>query len=148
MGWYHTHPDFGIFLSDRDRFIHEHFFSGPGQVAHVIDPIRQIRGSSSGRTAKPTLTPHFWVGDEVLTGMPGRTGGFNWPTGRSGTGRDRPPGDPGPARKTRAQGDGGDLLPPLGQLMIYIGVFLAGYLLSTHVLGVGTPAIRGKLGEQ
>ena len=30
VGWYHTHPDFGIFLSDRDRFIHEHFFSGPG----------------------------------------------------------------------------------------------------------------------
>ena len=44
VGWYHTHPDFGIFLSDRDRFIHEHFFCGPGQVAHVIDPIRQIEG--------------------------------------------------------------------------------------------------------
>ena len=44
VGWYHTHPDFGIFLSDRDRFIQEHFFSGPGQVAHVIDPIRKIEG--------------------------------------------------------------------------------------------------------
>src|SRR5262249_23653189 len=37
VGWYHTHPDFGIFLSDRDRFIHESFFSDPGHVAYVVD---------------------------------------------------------------------------------------------------------------
>src|SRR5262249_34234810 len=41
VGWYHTHPDFGVFLSDRDRFIQEHFFSGAGQIALVIDPIRR-----------------------------------------------------------------------------------------------------------
>src|SRR5262249_40293452 len=44
VGWYHTHPDFGIFLSDRDRFIHEHFFTGPGQIAYVMDPIRKSEG--------------------------------------------------------------------------------------------------------
>ena len=53
VGWYHTHPDFGIFLSDRDRFIHEHFFSGPGQIAHVIDPIRKIEGVFVWRNGKP-----------------------------------------------------------------------------------------------
>ena len=44
VGWYHTHPDFGIFLSSHDLFIHRHFFNQPLQVAYVVDPIRQTRG--------------------------------------------------------------------------------------------------------
>jgi proteasome lid subunit RPN8/RPN11 len=38
VGWYHTHPGFGVFLSDHDTFIHNNFFSSPGQVAWVFDP--------------------------------------------------------------------------------------------------------------
>lgn len=38
VGWYHSHPGFGIFLSDHDTFIHRNFFSSPGQVAWVFDP--------------------------------------------------------------------------------------------------------------
>src|SRR5262245_22698628 len=26
VGWYHTHPDFGVFLSSHDEFIHRNFF--------------------------------------------------------------------------------------------------------------------------
>ncbi|MFO0958773.1 MAG: Mov34/MPN/PAD-1 family protein [Isosphaeraceae bacterium] len=44
VGWYHTHPDFGIFLSGHDLFIHRNFFDRPLQVAYVVDPIRQDRG--------------------------------------------------------------------------------------------------------
>ncbi len=44
VGWYHTHPDFGIFLSSHDLFIHRNFFDQPLQVAYVVDPIRQTRG--------------------------------------------------------------------------------------------------------
>ncbi len=44
VGWYHTHPDFGIFLSSHDLFIHRNFFSQPLQLAYVVDPIRQTRG--------------------------------------------------------------------------------------------------------
>jgi len=44
VGWYHTHPDFGIFLSSHDLFLHKNFFAQPLQVAYVIDPIRQHRG--------------------------------------------------------------------------------------------------------
>jgi len=40
VGWYHTHPDLGVFLSDADRFIQEHFFKEPWQVALVLDPVR------------------------------------------------------------------------------------------------------------
>lgn len=39
VGWYHTHPSFGLFLSQYDEFIQLHFFSEPGQLALVIDPI-------------------------------------------------------------------------------------------------------------
>ncbi|WP_435007651.1 Mov34/MPN/PAD-1 family protein [Tundrisphaera lichenicola] len=44
VGWYHTHPDFGIFLSSHDLFIHRNFFAQPLQLAYVVDPIRQTRG--------------------------------------------------------------------------------------------------------
>jgi proteasome lid subunit RPN8/RPN11 len=38
VGWYHSHPGFGIFLSEHDTFIHKNFFSSPGQIAWVFDP--------------------------------------------------------------------------------------------------------------
>ena len=38
VGWYHSHPGFGVFLSDHDTFIHKNFFSSPRQVAWVYDP--------------------------------------------------------------------------------------------------------------
>jgi proteasome lid subunit RPN8/RPN11 len=38
VGWYHSHPGFGIFLSDHDTFIHKNFFGSPRQVAWVCDP--------------------------------------------------------------------------------------------------------------
>ena len=38
VGWYHSHPGFGIFLSGHDLFIHRNFFSGPSQIAFVVDP--------------------------------------------------------------------------------------------------------------
>ncbi|WP_035353622.1 Mov34/MPN/PAD-1 family protein [Edaphobacter aggregans] len=38
VGWYHSHPGFGVFLSEHDLFIQQNFFSSPGQVAWVYDP--------------------------------------------------------------------------------------------------------------
>ena len=38
VGWYHSHPGFGVFLSEHDLFIQENFFSSPQQVAWVFDP--------------------------------------------------------------------------------------------------------------
>ena len=40
LGWHHTHPNFGIFLSAHDLFIQRNFFSSPWQVAMVVDPVR------------------------------------------------------------------------------------------------------------
>jgi len=38
VGWYHSHPGFGVFLSHHDTFIHENFFSASHEVAWVFDP--------------------------------------------------------------------------------------------------------------
>lgn len=38
VGWYHSHPGFGVFLSDHDIFIHKNFFTNPGSLAWVYDP--------------------------------------------------------------------------------------------------------------
>lgn len=44
VGWYHTHPGFGIFLSEMDLFIQENFFGEPWQIAYVDDPAGGDRG--------------------------------------------------------------------------------------------------------
>ena len=54
VGWYHTHPGFGIFLSAYDMFIQRNFFSNPWQIAMVVDPRRQELGF------------FHWRNDEVL----------------------------------------------------------------------------------
>ncbi|MDB5330000.1 MAG: hypothetical protein JWP03_1151 [Phycisphaerales bacterium] len=44
LGWYHTHPGFGIFLSGMDLFIQDNFFNTPWQIAFVYDPIGTDEG--------------------------------------------------------------------------------------------------------
>lgn len=43
VGWYHTHPGWGVFLSDMDTFICGHFFNNPLDVALVVDPRQSER---------------------------------------------------------------------------------------------------------
>ena len=43
VGWYHTHPDFGVFLSGYDKFIQKEYFTRKGHLALVIDPVRKDR---------------------------------------------------------------------------------------------------------
>ena len=44
VGWHHTHPGYGIFLSGYDQFIHNHFFNVPGMFALVVDPRAESLG--------------------------------------------------------------------------------------------------------
>ena len=64
VGWYHTHPDFGIFLSGPDLFIHHNFFPQPLQVAYVVDPIRQKRGFFQWRDGGMAPVRGFFVSGE------------------------------------------------------------------------------------
>ena len=52
VGWHHTHPGLGIFLSEYDLFIHRHFFSQSWQVALVVDPVRQLLGYYQWRNGR------------------------------------------------------------------------------------------------
>jgi proteasome lid subunit RPN8/RPN11 len=38
VGWYHSHPGFGIFLSGVDQAAHRTYFVQPWHVALVVDP--------------------------------------------------------------------------------------------------------------
>jgi proteasome lid subunit RPN8/RPN11 len=63
-GWYHTHPDWGVFLSGMDHFICDHFFNKLLDVAYVIDPCRLDRAffQWTGRPGeKPKRTGGFYV---------------------------------------------------------------------------------------
>ena len=44
VGWHHTHPGFGIFLSGYDLFIHRNYFSAQWHIAMVVDPQRHEFG--------------------------------------------------------------------------------------------------------
>lgn len=61
VGWYHTHPSFGIFLSHHDLFIHQHFFAQPSQVAYVIDPVHQTRGFFQWRDGGMAQVEGFYL---------------------------------------------------------------------------------------
>jgi hypothetical protein len=61
VGWYHTHPSFGIFLSHHDLFIHQHFFAQSLQVAYVVDPIQQSRGFFQWRGGNMAQVEGFYL---------------------------------------------------------------------------------------
>lgn len=63
VGWYHTHPGFGIFLSDQDRFIQQNFFAKPFQIALVYDPVKREHGVFVWREGKPWRLRRYWIGE-------------------------------------------------------------------------------------
>ena len=65
VGWQHTHPSYGIFLSNYDLFIQENFFNMPFQVAYVIDPIQNIRGFFQWKNGKIEKLKGFYIYDDV-----------------------------------------------------------------------------------
>ncbi len=61
VGWYHTHPRMGVFLSGYDLWLHEHFFPEAWQIALVIEPY----SATGGFFVRPTqgqLNPRDYVG--------------------------------------------------------------------------------------
>ncbi len=65
IGWQHTHPNYGIFLSNYDMFIQENFFNLPFQIAYVIDPIQNIRGFFQWKNGKIEKLKGYYVYDDV-----------------------------------------------------------------------------------
>ncbi len=61
LGWYHTHPRMGIFLSDYDTWLHNHFFPFPYQVALVVEP-HSASGGFFIRQMDGVLDPRSYFG--------------------------------------------------------------------------------------
>ncbi|MEZ6106381.1 MAG: Mov34/MPN/PAD-1 family protein [Pirellulaceae bacterium] len=63
VGWYHTHPDWGVFLSGMDLFICQNFFAGTHDLALVVDPCRHDVGWFQWTTGRehPQRTGGFYL---------------------------------------------------------------------------------------
>ena len=72
VGWYHTHPNMGVFLSHYDTWLHNNFFPEPWQVALVVEPV----GATGGffvRQKHGVLDPTRYFGFYELDGNYGRS---------------------------------------------------------------------------
>jgi proteasome lid subunit RPN8/RPN11 len=67
VGWYHTHPGHGIFLSEMDIFLHESFFGLPWQTALVYDPRGGDEGFFASEAGKSRRMPHLIEANEPAT---------------------------------------------------------------------------------
>ncbi|HEY1921901.1 MAG TPA: Mov34/MPN/PAD-1 family protein [Tepidisphaeraceae bacterium] len=67
VGWYHTHPGHGVFLSEMDIFLHESFFGLPWQTALVYDPRTGDEGFFGSEAKRARRMPHLIESDEPKT---------------------------------------------------------------------------------
>lgn len=72
VGWYHTHPSMGVFLSHYDTWLHHHFFAEPWQVALVVEPVSASAGFFV-RQKQGLLDPTRYFGFYELDGSYGRS---------------------------------------------------------------------------
>jgi proteasome lid subunit RPN8/RPN11 len=61
VGWYHTHPGFGVEFSEMDLFIQKNFFPGPAQVALVTDPLTGAVAICINTPQGIRYLPKYWV---------------------------------------------------------------------------------------
>ena len=61
VGWYHSHPGFGVEFSDMDLFIHENFFRGRSQIAFVTDPLGGEEAICAKGSRGIEHLERFWV---------------------------------------------------------------------------------------
>lgn len=65
VGWYHSHPGLGVFLSDMDQFIQDNFFNAPHSIALVYDPCSEARGIFYWREGCSERLRRYWIGGEL-----------------------------------------------------------------------------------
>ena len=68
VGWYHTHPGFGIFLSNMDLFIHTNFFTQKWHIAYVLDPVGFRSGFFSWDKEQSKVVPYHFPWPEWTSG--------------------------------------------------------------------------------
>ena len=65
VDWIHTHPNFGIFLSEYDKFIQNNYFNEENKIAYLIDPIQNIEGFYFWINGNIEKCKGFYVFDKV-----------------------------------------------------------------------------------
>ena len=125
VGWFHSHPGHGVFLSGYDEFIQTSFFSSDGMVALVVDPHDGSTGwftTTGGAIAQP-----------IRGSIPAA------PTARSSQGRPVPSTPPmtvdRPSRST---------IVVASAVAAIIGA-LSGFLIARAVVSDDTPSAQAKL---
>jgi proteasome lid subunit RPN8/RPN11 len=58
VGWYHSHPGLGVFMSGTDRATQAAFFDHAWNIAIVVDPIAHTNGWFSGKDCAPMGHSH------------------------------------------------------------------------------------------
>jgi len=53
IGWYHSHPNYGVFMSKTDRANQSRYYSQNWQLALVVDPVRDTMGFFRGAASTP-----------------------------------------------------------------------------------------------
>ncbi len=152
VGWYHSHPGFGVFLSDHDTFIHKNFFSSPLQVAWVYDPHSDEEGcfgwlgNRIERLSEISVTDHRGGEEAGETGKPEPVGAQDDGEEMDAAPMEEDPPPPAWVRKT--------LLVASHLLVLAIGFLLAWFLFPrVLVLPVpvdpqtGRPLIQSPAGE-
>ena len=128
VGWYHSHPGFGVFLSDHDLFIHRNFFSAPHQVAWVYDPHSDEEGCFALTTEEDVVrleTVEFMeaksIDDPVIREEPD-----------SVPDNMEPPSTPAPSPKEHSPGT--KLFSIFLYLAFIVFAFFGGFMLATATL--------------
>jgi proteasome lid subunit RPN8/RPN11 len=126
VGWYHSHPGFGVFLSDHDTFIHKNFFSSATQVAWVYDPHSDEEGCFGWRNGRLERVGEF----EFVDGRGGEradaTGKAEPVTNDSDDGPDPAP----EKRTTRKATESDDELSKLTKIVSNVFSYLAIFALG------------------
>jgi proteasome lid subunit RPN8/RPN11 len=124
VGWYHSHPGFGVFLSDHDTFIHKNFFSAPRQVAWVYDPHSDEEGCFGWVEGRLERLARIVMADEKAGEGAGETGK---PEPLLAEAVEIAPERPAAAPRPRR-----DALSTAATMLVYTIVFAAGILLSSY----------------
>jgi len=154
LGWYHSHPGFGVFLSDHDTFIHKNFFSAPHQVAWVFDPHSEEEGCFGWHGQRLERLAHVSVVDQRGGEAAGETGKSEPSTSTQGSASDDEFDD---FEEESSSGSGsGDadlkkLARTVSAVFSYLAIFILGavasWYLLPHLVPVGV-AVDPNTGKQ
>ena len=68
VGWFHTHPKMGVFLSAYDTWLHQNFFPEQWQVALVIEPFSRAGGFFIRQSDGQMDPRHYFGFHELING--------------------------------------------------------------------------------